>query len=93
MKKSGCRKMKMKKNAKSNERPVLREFQCIAKTKSIFRFYIITMVIANNVIQLSNENFKHHDLILRTKIIFHDRFDKLLLKKWKLWKRNTSYIF
>ena len=63
MKKSGCRKMKMKKNAKSNERPVLREFQCVAKTKSIFIFYIITLVIANNVIQLSNENFKHHDLI------------------------------
>ena len=51
--------MKMKKNAKSNERPVLREFQCVAKTKSIFIFYIITLVIANNVIQLSNEKFKH----------------------------------
>ena len=49
--------MKMKKNAKSNERPVLREFQCVAKTKSIFRFYIITLVIANNVIQFSNEKF------------------------------------
>ena len=72
--------MKMKKNAKSNERPVLREFQCVAKTKSIFRFYIITLVIANNVIQFGNEKF-------------HDRFEKLLLKKWKLWKRNTSYIF
>ena len=57
MKKSGCRKMKMKKNAKSNERPVLREFQCVAKTKSIFRFYIITLVIANNVIQFGNEKF------------------------------------
>ena len=60
MKKSGCRKMKMKKNAKSNERPVLREFQCVAKTKSIFRFYIITLVIANNVIQFGNEKFKDH---------------------------------
>ena len=77
--------MKMKKNAKSNERPVLREFQCVAKTKSIFRFYIITLVIANNVIQFCNEKFKRH--------IFHDRFKTLLLKKWKLWKRNTSYIF
>ena len=79
MKKSGCRKMKMKKNAKSNERPVLREFQCVAKTKSIFRFYMITLVIANNVIQFCNEKFKHHD-----------RFEKLLLKKWKIWNRNTS---
>ena len=75
--------MKMKKNAKSNERPVLREFQCVAKTKSIFRFYIITLVIANNVIQFRDEKFN----------IFHDRFEILLLKKWKLWKRNTSYIF
>ena len=74
--------MKMKKNAKSNERPVLREFQCVAKTKSIFRFYIITLVIANNVIKFGSEKFKHHD-----------RFEKLLLKKWKLWKRNKSYIF
>lgn len=60
MKKSGCRKMKMKKNAKSNERPVLREFQCIAKTKSIFRFYSIFFVISNNVIQFGNEKFKHY---------------------------------
>ena len=66
MKKSGCRKMKMKKNAKSNERPVLREFQCVAKTKSIFRFYIITLVIANNVIQFGNEKFKHHDFTHQT---------------------------
>ena len=57
MKKSGCRKMKMKKNAKSNERPVLREFQCVAKTKSMFRFYIINLVIANNVIEFGNEKF------------------------------------
>ena len=60
MKKSGCRKMKMKKNAKSNERPVLREFQCVSKTNSIFRFYIITLVIANNVIQFGNKQFKHY---------------------------------
>ena len=49
--------MKMKKNAKSNERPVLREFQCVAKTKSMFRFYIINLVIANNVIEFGNEKF------------------------------------
>ena len=79
--------MKMKKNAKSNERPVLREFQCVAKTNSIFRFYIITLVIANNVIQFGNEKFEYHDLIYD---FFHDRFEKLLLKKWKIWNRNTS---
>ena len=82
MKKSGCRKMKMKKNAKSNERPVLREFQCVAKTKSIFRFYIITLVIANNVIQFGNEKFEYHDLI-------YDLFFMIDLKNFFL--RNGKF--